>query len=503
MNPTHHHQHNCHCCLSRRDCLKFLSTAALGAGMIGPALSAVAKETSRYANPDYVDMARLRPCPEVRMAAAIFEKPRPYWLGWPGTTYDLNARQKEYKAKLADSSRRLGIKTDLAPAPINDENGVGAFIEKIKAEKPHGVLVILQSIFCWPWLARVTKETGVPLIVFSPIGMAFTGHVGRISRQPGVYVASTLEWSAAEDGMRMLRAKRMFEETRVLWIRGKERNETVLDRIGTKVRSIPRDTFNLMFDKLPVTTEVRDVASDMRRHAKRVVEPTPQDCINSARSLVTAKRLMADEQANALSMDCLGMVSAKLVPTPPCFAWTILQDHGITAGCEADLYGAMSLMFTSYLLNRPGYMNDPVPETAKNLLITSHCTSGTRLRGFDKPPVPYILRSHSESALGVSTEVLWPVSEPVTLIRFNNKPGEIIVDTGKVVSNVQTPPAGGCRTSVEIKMDNIEDCRDVLGFHQVVTLGNHKRIVEAFCQLYDLKPIHSPERAPEPEAKKA
>ena len=46
---------------------------------------------------------------------------------------------------------------------------------------------------------------------------------------------------------------------------------------------------------------------------------------------------------------------------------------------------------------------------------------------------------------------------------------------------------------VEIKMDNIEDCRDVLGFHQVVTLGNHRRVVEAFCQLYGIKVIHSPE----------
>ena len=48
---------------------------------------------------------------------------------------------------------------------------------------------------------------------------------------------------------------------------------------------------------------------------------------------------------------------------------------------------------------------------------------------------------------------------------------------------------------VEVKMNNIEDCRDVLGFHQVVTLGDHRRAVEGFCQLYGIKVIHSPERA--------
>jgi L-fucose isomerase-like protein len=289
----------------------------------------------------------------------------------------------------------------------------------------------------------------------------------------------------------MIRAKRMFEETRVLWIRSDKRNETILDRLGVKIRAIPRETFNQTFDKQPVSTEVRDLASDMRHKALKIREPNEQDAHNCVRAYVTAKRLMAAEKANALSMDCLGMVSSKLVPTPPCGAWTMLQDQGVTAGCEADLFGSLSLMLSSYLLDRPGYMNDPVPETAKNLLIASHCTSGTRLAGFSKPAAPYIMRNHSESALGVSMQVLWPVGEPVTLVRFTSA-DEMIIDTGKVVSNVDTPPAGGCRTSVEIKMDNVEDCRDVKGFHQVVVLGNHRRQLEGFCELYGIRHIHSP-----------
>jgi hypothetical protein len=64
-----------------------------------------------------------------------------------------------------------------------------------------------------------------------------------------------------------------------------------------------------------------------------------------------------------------------------------------------------------------------------------------------------------------------------------------------VVANVDTPPAGGCRTSVEIAMDEVEDCRDVRGFHQVVTLGHHRRELEAFCQLYGLRAVRSPREA--------
>jgi len=484
--------HKCsQCCLSRRQCMKILSLSAMGAGVFRPVLHAEAQEKSGPASTDAIDPTGLRPKPEVRIAATFLQQPRPYWLGWPGTTYDLDQHQKNYASLLAQSARGLGVNVAMESKPIQDQPALTAWIDKIKAQKPHGVLVMLQHMGCWGWANQAAKQTGIPTIVFAPVGTAFTGHIAGAYRLPGVHVISSLEWTAVDAALRMIKAKRMFEETRVLWIRGKERNETVMERLGMKVRAIPRDTFNLEFDKQPATTEVKDMAADFRKHAKKTVEPNETDSVNSMRAYATAKRLLTLEKANALSMDCLGMVGQKLVPTPPCGAWTLLQDQGITAGCEADLFGAVSMMLTSYLLDRPGYMNDPVPETYKNLLIAAHCTSGTRLAGFDKPPAPYVLRNHSESALGVATQVLWPAGEPITLVRFSNA-NELIIDTGKVVSNVDTPPAGGCRTSVEIRMDDVEDCRDVRGFHQVVTLGDHRRVLQGFCELYGIKHVRSP-----------
>ncbi len=240
----------------------------------------------------------------------------------------------------------------------------------------------------------------------------------------------------------MIRARRMFEESRILWIQGDKRHETVLDRLGTKVRAIPRDAFNQLFDKMPANEEVKDIASSFRRGAKKVVEPTWQDSLNSARAYTTAKRLLADEQANALSMDCLGMVSAKLVPTPPCGAWTMLQDEGITAGCEADLHGATSMMLTSYLLDRPGYMNDPVAETAKNLLIALALHVGHPPEWLQQSQRrPTSCATIPSLRLGVAVQVLWPIGDPISLIRFSNT-NELILDTGRVVSNVDTPRRG-------------------------------------------------------------
>ena len=271
-----------------------------------------------------------------------------------------------------------------------------------------------------------------------------------------------------------------------------------MDRLGTKVRYIPRDTLHQMFERMPLTDEAREIAKNAQAAAEKTIEPTEADLHNASRAFITARRLLRDEQCNAITSDCLGMVSSRVMPTPPCMAVSMFQDHGVTYGCEADVFGAMSLMLPSYLLDKPGFMNDPVPETVHNTLVAAHCVCGTRLQGFDKPQERHILRSHSESNIGVSLQVLWKEGAKATLVRFQN-PHELIVDTGTVVGNINTPPAGGCRTSVEIQMDRIEDARDVLGFHQVVLLGDHRRDFHAFCQMYGIKMLNSPQVAPKTE----
>jgi len=475
----------CGCSLSRR---RFLATGSAAAAAL--ALPRVVRAAAEgVADEGPVEAASLRPRPEVRVLAAIVRIPPPYWLGWPGTSYDLPRFEREYTDALQRAAGTLGVRVAMNEVPLQDAASHQAFQERIRAEQPHGVVVILQHMAGWDQ-AQAIAALGVPTIVFAPVGTAFTGHVREFSRKPGVYVVSSLDVGGMEYGLRMIRAKRRFEATRVLWIHGASRGEEVMERLGVKVRTLPRRCFNERFDITPETAEVHRVAKRMRRAAKRVVEPAEADLRNASRTYVTAKELLREEGANALSMDCLGMVGSRLVPTPPCMAWSMLQDAGVTAGCEADLFAAVSLMFTSYLFDKPGFINDPVPETRKNLLIASHCTCGSRLRGFAQDPEPFILRSHSESDKGVSMQVLWPRGEPVTLVRFGS-PHDLILDSGVVEENLNTPPAGGCRTSFEIRMDGVQDARDVEGFHQVVFLGDHRREVEAFAQLYGITVRHS------------
>jgi hypothetical protein len=480
---------HCSCCALSRRC--FLATSIATA-----AAPAFASGRSATKSADYIDIASFRPQPKLKFTVAVVRKTPPYWLGWPGTSYDVEGERARYLNACRDSARAVGAEIKEIEMPVESVEAATALATALSAERPDAVVLVLQHLDVWPWVEIVSKAR-VPTIVFAPVGTAFTGHVLKISRQPGVHVISSLETNAITQAMRMVRAKAQLAQTNLLVVAGDERKEETLETVGVKVKRVPRATLHELFAKMPEDDETFEVARMMRRGAEKIVEPTRQDTINAARSYQTAKRLLRNEGCHAITSDCLGMVTTKVVPTPPCMAASMFQDNGVTYGCEADVMGALSLMLSSYLFDKPGFMNDPVPETVKNVLIAAHCTAGTRLNGLAEEQEPYVLRSHSESGIGVAMQVLWREGQKVTLVRFA-KPNQLIVDTGTVVANVQTPPAGGCRTSFEIAMDNVEDCRDVAGFHQVVFYGDHKRDVEAFCQMYGIAHVHSPEHPPVP-----
>ena len=141
-------QHDCsRCCMTRRQCIQWLSLSALGAGVLSRSRgTALGEDSSQPAPSDVIDPLSLCPRPDVRIAATFLEQPRPYWLGWPGTTYDLERHQGEYRSLLEQSAQRTGVTLGLEAKPIQDDAGLTAWIEKLKAEQPHGLLVMLQHM---------------------------------------------------------------------------------------------------------------------------------------------------------------------------------------------------------------------------------------------------------------------------------------------------------------------------------------------------------------------
>lgn len=474
----------CSCMMSRRGFL-----AAAGA-MAAAAQTNLFDFTSSLfaAGPKSTEKSRVR---------IVFIRPNidKYWMGWPGAAYDIKARQKEYTKILTDAVKKLNISLQITNEPLHTDELVSQFLKEVKENPPDGIIVVSMCLHhsgfnSWAKTNNIARNRGdIPTIVFSPMGTSFTGDLQATRNIPGVFVAATqdLDWLAF--GLKMFNTIHEMKNTRLCIIAGNKTYDRKLDVIGTTLHYIPRNRFPEEFNKAETTDEMREIANYYRKGSEKIVEPNKQDILNSAKNYVVAKKIMAAENCQGISMDCLGLIGGRQIPCPPCMAWLQLNNEGSVGCCEADWNAAISLRLTSLLFDRPGFMQDPAPNTVNNTLMGAHCSCPTKLDGFDSSPEPLILRNHSESELGVSPQVLWRIGQKVTVMEFNG-PGQIILGTGSVLRNIDTPPAGGCRTSVEIEMDDMADTLDTKGFHQLFIYGDLELPLKAYCQLAGIKVEH-------------
>lgn len=483
---AHHHSSHCGCCTSidRRD---FMSMTTVG-------LSALAASSNLFGLTSAVaaEPAAANAKPRVRVAFLRQDVDR-YWMGWPGACYDLNARQAEFTKIMSEAAEKYGVQLEIEKRPLTDMNAIDKLLAECKQNPPDGVILTVMSLHpnYWPHANKFAEEKGdVPTIIFSPMGTSFTGNLRATRTAKKCFTAATQDHGWLATGVKMLRTIWDMKNTRlaICITDGEKQQDKVLDVIGTTLHYIPLSRWTDELAKQTVTDEVKALADEFTKTSKKVVEPDSLDILNAAKNYFVAKRIMAADNCQGISLHCLQLVGNRQVACPPCMAWLKLNDEGSVGCCECDWNAAISLRLCSLLTGRPGFMQDPAPNTINNTLMGAHCSAPTKIRGFDQPGEPLILRSHSESEIGVSPQVIWPLNEQVTVMKFDG-PGKMILGTGKVVANIDTPPCGGCRTSVELQMDNVVDSRDCKGFHQLFVLGRHERLVQAYCQLAGIEVV--------------
>ena len=477
MSEKHSHTHDCGCCLSvgRRD---FMTTVGLSALAIKSGMMGLASTTALAAQPGTNAKPRVR---------AVFVRPdvERYWMGWPGASYDIKARQADYTKLMAGAAKKLGVDLKVTAEPLSDRAAMDAFLKECKDAPPDGVIVSPMSLnAAWAETDRFVAErpADIPTIVFSPMGTSFTGHLQKTRNKPKTLVGATQDLNWLAEAVHLLKTIWDMKTTRICIINGTKTEDKQLAVIGTTLHYIPLQRWVDEFNQAEATDEMKALAAHLKKTAKKTVEPNAQDIFNSAKNYVVAKRIMAAENCNGISLNCLGLIGSRRIPCPPCMAWLTLNDEGGVGCCECDWNAAITLRLCASLCGRPGFMQDPCPNTINGTLMGAHCSSPTKLRGFDKESEPLILRNHSESALGVSPQVIWPIGEEATVASFSG-PDKLILGTGRVVANIDTPPAGGCRTSVELAMDDVADPRDCKGFHQSFLLGNVAAQFKAYCHL--------------------
>jgi hypothetical protein len=471
--------------MSRREFVAATSAAFVSASLVGGLSgTAVAAEAFKPCGPASKCVPAVKAC--------FVRRKGEYGIRWPGQVYDGQAALEKYQAQITATAKELNLKLDLRPQPLFNAEEADAWIAAAAAAKPDGLLVVLldRQEHAWP-TANKAIDTKIPTVVFSPVGTSFTVNTTEPSKKPNCFICSTDDFGQVRYGLKMLQAGTKMKATRCLVIKGKTTGDSEMPQLGIKLRQIPAKTFLEEYEKTPVSDEVLALAKDLAGRATGLRQATEQDVINGIKSYVVARTLMVREEADGITMDCLGALGKTKVSLP-CIAWSKMNDVGIPAACEADLRAMATHVVVQYLFDRPGFQQDPVGETSREALLGAHCSCPTRLGGFSAAPEPFDI-VHHHGQRDATARTVWKVGQRVTCAHVQpgdaETPAKMIVSAGEVIENVAVPPSGGCVISVMLKLDGVTDVLAYPGFHQLFFYGDFKRELVQFCRLYNIEPV--------------
>ena len=224
------------------------------------------------------------------------------------------------------------------------------------------------------------------------------------------------------------------------------------------------------------------------RLAQQVVEPKRDEIERSGSMYVAMKSLIAKHGAQGISVNCLGGFYGGHMKAYPCLGFSQLNNEGLVGGCEADQMSALTMTTMGALVGRPGYISDPVIDTAKNMIIYAHCVATTQPFGPKGPANPYRIRNHSEDRKGASIQSLLPEGYMVTTIEINPTVRQVILFQAKTAGNNMSDMA--CRTKLQgIVKGDIEKLTEhwQMGWHRVTFYGDLKAHVAELCDRLKMK----------------
>ena len=239
--------------------------------------------------------------------------------------------------------------------------------------------------------------------------------------------------------------------------------------------------------------ESRAVADRWQKTAATVVGVSRETLETSAAMYLGMKAVLKKHEANAITINCLGGFYGGHIHAYPCLGFHELNNEGLVGACECDVRSTATMAaFTAMTQGRPGYISDPVIDTAKRQIIYAHCVAANRVFGPKGEANPFQILTHSEDRQGASVRSILPLGYMTTTVDIQPGRKEIIFHQGKAVAN--DPDDRACRTKLCAEpVGDIEKLFtewDRWGWHRVTFYGDLKAPVHALADAMGWKVIH-------------
>jgi hypothetical protein len=265
-----------------------------------------------------------------------------------------------------------------------------------------------------------------------------------------VVLLPTSDWGELDKIVKLMRVGPHLRKTRIIVVRGPQGTadacsaEKVREKLGVELVPVTVEETLKAHQAVDIKVAEEEAQKYWISKAKRIVEPSRDEIINSARFYLAIKNMMIKEGAQAVtSSNCMGE------PAKGCLTFSKLNDLGLVGACEGDMDSTLTMLMFAYAFGIPGFISDPVIDTATNALIHFHCTSATKMDGPAGERLPFTIRTQSDSERGVSLEVENRIGQVVTCAKFINL-DTMLISTGKIFKI--THDELGCRTQFWTKV---------------------------------------------------
>jgi len=413
---------------------------------------------------------------------------------WPYIDYNYRKRAGEIMELLARNLPEI----EFSQVIINSiDNIKQAFKEEV-----NGYLVYILTLR-YSDLVKEIIDTGVPTILADDL-YGGSGHFlkfydfARKKSLPVVGIASS-NFQDILDAVRLFSVRNSMKHSRILVIKNKELDKKVSDSIketfGTEILRMTSEELNTYYQNTD-NGEAKRWGKKWTDETLRVVEPTEEEIFKSARMYLALKKAMEEKNADAVTVDCLGLYYSGQLFAYPCLSFFQLNNEGLTGVCEADLDSTVTQLVLRYLTDRPGYVSDPVIDIGSNQIIYAHCVATNMVYGPTGLANPYIIRSHSEDRKGASIQSLLPLGETVTTAKISTKEKMLAVHQGKTVANIEEDKACRTKLAVEANVENILEKYNFekLKWHRVTFYGDYRKELLNLARLWGLETIEEDKR---------
>ncbi len=410
---------------------------------------------------------------------------------WPNKGYDYEGRKKELTLRLQSACPNV----EFFPVTLKNAEEADTLLKSDAGVD--GYLVYLIGI--WNGAPRKIAFSGRPTILvddpYAGSGEFLIDYAAAKRQGMKVVGISSSRFEDVTDAVKAIECIKKLKSSVILAVTDRKElwgnPQVIKDVFGTEIKQVLSSEIQEAY-KQADPSKAKIWADRWIRNAERVVEPSVEEIEKSGRMYVAMQNLLEKYHSNAITVDCLSLFYGGKLPAYPCLGFFQLNNDGLVGACEGDLPSTVCMLMATNLTGRPGYISDPVIDTANHRIVYAHCVASNRVFGSNGPANPYHIRSHSEDRKGAAIRSFLPVGEMTTSIEFNTERKDMVLHQAVSEENIDEDKA--CRTKLAARvkgdMDKLMTEWDRFGWHRVTVYGDYQKTVETIAALLGIPVVH-------------